>query len=66
MRAPVCVHRVLLCNPHDCVVDPVCGMRITPGAGTPTAAVDGEPVWFCSPTCLDHFTAAPARYLGAQ
>lgn len=51
VREPVSTHRVRLCEPDDCTVDPVCGMRITPGPTTPTTVVDTRQVWFCSPTC---------------
>lgn len=53
--------RVLLCHPDDCVTDPICGMRITPGPSTPTLdAPDGD-LWFCSTACLDrhHSTTRP-------
>lgn len=53
---PRAVFRLLLCHPEDCVVDPVCGMRITPGPATPTSIDDnGGQVWFCSATCRDRF-----------
>lgn len=50
---PRALFRLLLCHPDDCVVDPVCGMRITPGPTTPTLTVDAQQVWFCSETCRD-------------
>jgi xanthine dehydrogenase accessory factor len=34
-------------------VDPVCGMTVTIGPGTPTLRVDGEDLWFCGPGCRD-------------
>ena len=43
--------RLLLCHPDDCVVDPVCGMRIAPGASTPTLTTGDESIWFCSVSC---------------
>lgn len=48
---PRAVFRLLLCHPEDCVVDPVCGMRLTPGPSTPTATVGGVRLWFCSDRC---------------
>ncbi|MGI8792931.1 MAG: YHS domain-containing protein [Acidimicrobiales bacterium] len=45
------------------MTDPVCGMRLTPGAGTPTVDHDDTTWWFCSPACVDRFRAAPSRYL---
>lgn len=59
---PVAVFRVLLCHPEDCVTDPVCGMRITPGAGTPGTAVSGVSISFCSVACQERFRSAPDRY----
>lgn len=59
---PVAVFRVLLCHPADCVTDPVCGMRITPGADTPRVSTDGRTVAFCSSSCEQRFRSAPGRY----
>lgn len=59
---PVAVFRVLLCHPEDCVTDPVCGMRITPGAGTPASTATGGSISFCSATCQERFLSAPDRY----
>lgn len=61
-HAPRALFRLLLCHPDDCVVDPVCGMRITPGPTTPTLTVDQEHVWFCSDACRDrHESSLAAR-----
>jgi len=38
-------------------LDPVCGMSVTVGPGTPHLAVDGVEHWFCSPGCRDRFAA---------
>lgn len=59
---PVAVFRVVLCHPDDCVTDPVCGMRITPGVRTPQWTEDGRTRWFCSSTCEQRFRSAPHRY----
>ena len=59
---PVTVFRVVLCHPDDCVTDPVCGMRITPGPDTPRADVHDPASWFCSSACADRFRSAPDRY----
>lgn len=59
---PVTVFRVVLCHPDDCVTDPVCGMRITPGAGTPRRDAQDRTSWFCSATCEERFRSAPDRY----
>lgn len=48
---PRTLFRLLLCHPDDCVVDPVCGMRITPGPSTPSMTAGGAQLWFCSTTC---------------
>ncbi|MEU5903323.1 XdhC family protein [Micromonospora sp. NPDC047527] len=39
-------------------VDPVCGMTVLVGPGTPYARVDGQDVWFCCAGCLATYTAA--------
>lgn len=62
IHEPVAVFRVLLCHPDDCVTDPVCGMRITPGPGTPGLAVAGGTISFCSSGCRQRFRSAPDRY----
>ncbi len=62
LREPVSVHRVMLCEPDRCVVDPVCGMRITPGPTTPTIVIDTRQFWFCSPTCHQQLTTAQHRH----
>jgi xanthine dehydrogenase accessory factor len=38
--------------------DPVCGMTVVIGDGTPHAVVDGVEHWFCCAGCRDRFTAA--------
>jgi adenylate cyclase len=62
LHEPVNVFRVRLCPPERCVTDPVCGMRITPGADTPHVELGGQTMWFCSPRCAERFHAAPHRY----
>ena len=57
------VFAVVLCPPDHCIVDPVCGMRISPGATTPTVLRDGKTQSFCSLGCADRFMAAPEQYL---
>lgn len=58
LRDPRSLFRLLLCHPDDCVVDPVCGMRITPGASTPTLTRGDEKTWFCSCSCRDRHAVA--------
>jgi P-type Cu+ transporter len=44
-------------------IDPVCGMKVDPNAGRPTAIHDGQTFYFCSPGCQTKFKADPERYL---
>jgi adenylate cyclase len=62
LHEPEHVFRVRLCPPEWCVIDPVCGMRITPGADTPRSELGGRTTWFCSLKCAERFQAAPHRY----
>jgi len=39
-------------------IDPVCGMTVVVGDGTPHAVVDGVEHWFCCAGCRDRFAAA--------
>jgi len=57
------VFAVVLCPADHCVVDPVCGMRITPGVTTPTVQRDGTTLSFCSPDCVDRFVTTPEPYM---
>src|SRR3546814_12039957 len=66
LHDPVCIHRVILCPAQDCDTDPVCGMRISPGPATPSEVVNGRPLWFCSPPCLERLRSAPDRYRSAD
>jgi len=46
------------------VIDPVCGMDVTPGdAAGGSAEHAGTTYWFCNPGCRERFMADPARYL---
>lgn len=60
---PVDAFAVVLCRSDRCVVDPVCGMRITPGSGTPSVHHEGINVAFCSTGCADRFADSPRQYL---
>ena len=42
-------------------VDPVCGMSVMPGPGTPHLSVGGEEVWFCGIGCRDRYAARQAE-----
>ena len=46
------------------VIDPVCGMDVTPGeAEGGSAEHAGITYWFCNPSCRERFVADPARFL---
>jgi Cu+-exporting ATPase len=46
------------------VIDPVCGMDVTPGdAAGGRAEHAGTTYWFCNPSCRERFVADPARFL---
>ena len=45
-------------------VDPVCHMKVAVNPAGPAATVNGRTFHFCSDTCRDKFTAAPAKYAG--
>ena len=48
------------------VKDPVCGMKVTLGAGKPSTVHAGVTYHFCSIKCNDKFVANPAHYLVEQ
>ncbi|MCW5738517.1 MAG: YHS domain-containing protein, partial [Enhydrobacter sp.] len=43
--------------------DPVCGMTVNVATAKHTTVHQGQTYFFCSPKCLQKFTAEPARYL---
>jgi Cu+-exporting ATPase len=46
------------------IIDPVCGMDVTPGgAAGGSAEHAGTTYWFCNPGCRERFIADPARFL---
>jgi P-type Cu+ transporter len=45
------------------VVDPVCGMTISPADAVGHAEYQGEIYYFCSLSCLERFRADPAEFL---
>jgi Cu+-exporting ATPase len=47
-------------------VDPVCGMKVDPNAGSPSYAHDSHTYHFCSDGCRTKFAADPDRYLDKQ
>jgi P-type Cu+ transporter len=48
------------------VIDPVCGMAISPEDAVEHAEYEGQTYYFCNPSCLEKFKADPARYVGAK
>jgi xanthine dehydrogenase accessory factor len=52
-------------TPAATAIDPVCGMRVTVGAGTPHSRRDGADYWFCCGGCRDSFEREPARFIAA-
>ncbi len=47
------------------VVDPVCGMTISPEDAVGHADYEGERYYFCAKSCLERFRADPERFLHA-
>ena len=45
------------------VLDPVCGMTISPDDAVGHVEHDGETYYFCSDSCLEQFKADPQRFL---
>jgi YHS domain-containing protein len=46
--------------------DPVCGMAVTVGDGTPSADWRGSTYHFCAPTCRDEFVDDPGRFVASS
>ena len=46
--------------------DPVCGMEVSPSAGTPSLEHLGHSYHFCCEGCLRKFSAAPGDYIEAK
>lgn len=47
-------------------IDPVCGMKVTPGPGVPTVAHEGKTYYFCCPNCAELFRSDPELALVAH
>jgi Cu+-exporting ATPase len=45
------------------VIDPVCGMSITPSDAVGHVEHRGHTYYFCNPSCLERFSAAPESFL---
>ena len=52
--------------PPNEVLDPVCGMTISPADAVGTAVHRGETYYFCAESCLEQFKADPERFLDPQ
>ncbi len=49
------------------VIDPVCGMKVNPGAARGGSHEhEGVTYYFCNPKCRERFRAEPERYLQSQ
>ena len=50
---------------HDqaAVLDPVCGMTISPADAVGTADYEGQTYYFCSKNCLEKFRAHPEKFV---
>ena len=48
------------------VLDPVCGMTISPEDAVGHFNHNGETYYFCSQSCLDQFKADPGRFVSAE
>lgn len=42
--------------------DPICNMKVTVTADTPSARYEGRSYWFCCESCRERFAADPKRY----
>jgi Cu+-exporting ATPase len=47
------------------VVDPVCGMTISPADSVGEVEHEGHTYYFCNDSCLERFTATPEAFVGA-
>ncbi len=50
-------------GPEEIAIDPVCGMKVKVAGAKNTTVHEGRTQYFCSPKCLQKFTAEPLRYL---
>ena len=44
-------------------VDPVCGMKVSPGESKRVAVYQGHSYWFCAEGCRAAFESNPEKYL---
>ncbi|MDR3676838.1 MAG: YHS domain-containing protein, partial [Acidobacteriota bacterium] len=45
------------------MIDPVCGMEVTPEDAAGTFQYKGEQFYFCNESCLEQFQANPEHFL---
>jgi Cu+-exporting ATPase len=50
----------------ESVVDPVCGMTVSPSSAAGRHEHEGTTYYFCSKSCLERFRGDPETYLGAE
>ncbi len=50
-------------TPATAHVDPVCGMTVDPADAAGSFAYQGRTYYFCNPSCLERFSAAPEEFL---
>lgn len=46
------------------MIDPVCGMTVSPETAAAAWKYEGDPYYFCSVGCMERFREDPARFLG--
>jgi YHS domain-containing protein len=56
-------HKHVVVAPEE-VLDPVCGMTISPNDAVGHVDYYGQTYYFCSQSCLDQFRATPEAFLG--
>src|SRR5438477_3559293 len=45
-------------------IDPVCGMTVDPADASGSVAYRGQTFYFCNPSCVERFRAAPEDFVG--
>lgn len=48
------------------IIDPVCGMAVTPGAKTIFSCVDGDKYYFCAEGCRQSFEKNPQKFINPK
>ena len=51
---------------RNTVIDPVCGMSVTPARKNVVALYEGRTYWFCGEACFSAFESNPQKYLSAK